>query len=93
MPRTIWKYELPVDDRADITMPSGASVLCVQTQNPAPHIWAIVSPANPPEVRRFRTFGTGHPIFGSEDSKLAYVGTYQLSGGQLVFHVFEEIPV
>jgi hypothetical protein len=67
-----------------------------------PWIWALVSPNNTPNKRIFRVIGTGHPIkeVVPPSSKpyemrlpqrLRYVGTIQLSGGELVFHIFEEI--
>jgi hypothetical protein len=84
--KTIWKYELPVDDACEIRMPEGATVLCVQVQFGRPHIWALVNSGHTLVPRQFRTVGTGHPL----PEKLGvYVGTYQVSGGNLVFHVFE----
>lgn len=87
MSKTIYKYPLDVVDHQSITLPFGAQILCVQTQNNIPVIYAIVDrDSTLTEQRHFRTFGTGHTI----DSKYAdyYIGTYQLNGGRLVFHVF-----
>jgi hypothetical protein len=73
-------------------MPQDAKILCVQTQNDMPCIWAIVNEeAEPRENRLFHIYGTGHEIKNLENKK--YVGTYQLQGGVLVFHVFEIINV
>ena len=91
--KTIHKYHIPVEDTVDIWMPVGAKVLTVQSQNDRGFIWALVDVIKPEAVqgdtnlRRFHTLGTGHPV---GDRKLGeYIGTYQLHGGSLVFHVFE----
>lgn len=84
----IWKFPIAVADEQEIEMPMDARILCVQVQHETPCIWAVCLATNPSEKRRFRTFGTGHPAewatFGDP-----YIGTYQLRGGALVFHVFE----
>lgn len=83
---TIWKYPLETTDAQDIAMPSDAKILCVQVQGDTPCLWALVSPDLSPVNRRILTFGTGHDI--PLDSG-HYIGSYQLHGGALVFHVFE----
>lgn len=88
--KTIWKFPLgPVTDRRVVPMPYGAQVLHVQVQDDQPCLWALVEADNTLRSRTFRTFGTGYKI--PYDAALAYVGTYQLAGGQLVYHVFEEV--
>lgn len=82
----IWKFPLPVEDVVDIKMPAGAELLCVQLQNGSPCLWAKVDVKSTPTARRFYVVGTGHPMPVKAKN---YVGTFQLSGGQLVFHVFE----
>ncbi len=82
--RTIWKYDLSVTDEVELTIPRGAQILTVQTQGELPQLWVLVQPENETEIRRFFTFGTGHPFTGG-----LYVGTYQLNNGVLVLHVFE----
>lgn len=83
--KTIYKYSFSTADEVEITMPLGAEILTVQTQNETPCIWALVDPGNEPGTRHFRIFGTGHPV--NVDG--FYHGTYQLHGGRLVFHIFE----
>lgn len=83
----VYKYELPLEDMVRIEMPVGAEVLTVQTQHGVPQIWALVRPGRT-EVRRFRVAGTGHNISVAGP----YVGTFQLHGGGLVFHVFDLGP-
>jgi hypothetical protein len=89
---TIWKFPLgPSLDDIRISMPKGAKVLSVQAQHDAPMVWAIVQPDADKETRRFVVFGTGHPIAHHDIDVVAsrFVGTFQMSGGALVFHLFE----
>lgn len=88
----IWKYPLPVTwgrETFDITMPAGARILAMQTQNDAPHLWARVDPSMPPVSRSFRVFGTGDKF---DPGRYTYRGTWQ-SSGYYVWHLFEEQPV
>lgn len=96
MKKVIWKYELAVTDLQTISMPPGAEILCVQTQNNKPCIWAMVQPMEgvPPQQRTFQTVGTGHPMLEVHELKTGarlreYIGTYQLDKGILIFHLFE----
>jgi hypothetical protein len=85
----IWKFPLAVVDRQMIEMPINAGVLCVQTQNDEPQLWAMCDEnSEVKEHRCFLMFGTGNPVpeeFGF------YVDTFQMMNGSLVFHVFEEM--
>jgi len=81
----IYKYPIETTDDQEIKMPSEAHILCVQVQGGIPYLWARVDPDAPSCVRMISVFGTGHPIEGHLD----YIGTYQLDGGSLVFHVYE----
>jgi hypothetical protein len=45
-----------------------------------------VDPKGPLRPRRFRVAGTGHELEPYVDR---YIGTFQMLGGTLVFHVFE----
>jgi hypothetical protein len=86
--QAIWKFQLRYADKNVIAMPKGAKVLCVQSQKEVPCVWAVV-PDTDAEVMQERTFtiyGTGHQ---HESISGEYVGTFQLQGGALVFHVFE----
>lgn len=83
---TIWKFQLKTSDLVAINMPEGSKIISLQVQSSVPTIWALVNPAEMKiKTRYFRIYGTGHPI----ESKGDFVGTYQLSEGALVFHVFE----
>lgn len=85
--KTIWKFPIHTTDAFELEMPRGATLLAVQTQVGDPQLWALVNPDAPRFTRAFRVFGTGHEH--SDESFGAYVGTYQLLHGGLVFHVFD----
>lgn len=82
----IWKFPLPVLHDFSLLMPRDARLLTVQAQADRPCLWALVDPAAPVEPRQFRMWGTGHE---RAEEPGAYLGTFQLDGGALVFHVFE----
>jgi hypothetical protein len=85
---TIWKYPLEVTDEQDVLLPLGARILTVQSQNDRPCLLAIVEPDMRVSARKIVTHGTGHQF---SDKNLNYLGTYQLRGGSLIFHVFERV--
>ena len=87
MRNCVYKYALPIEDWATVEMPVGAEVLCVQVQNQQPYLWARVQPDSPTVPRCFRVAGTGHEL-GTDVGR--YIGSFQLHGGHLVFHVFTE---
>lgn len=83
----IYKYPLVPEDWTTVRMPEGAEPLCVQVQGGAPFLWARVDIDRAPVLHHFRIAGTGHDL-GSNIGR--YIGTIQLEGGSLVFHVFSE---
>lgn len=96
---SIWKYELQVTDEQTIDLPASARILCVDTQGGGGSefgyfgqricLWALVNPSDVKRPVTFRLFGTGHQV--PEEFSAApwyYVGTIQLRGGALIFHVF-----
>lgn len=87
MASIIYKYPFPVRDNVTIPIHEGAKILTVQVQHGQPCIWALVDTQRPMVNREFRIYGTGHPFdpgwYGT------YVGTFQVYGGDLVFHVFD----
>jgi DNA-directed RNA polymerase subunit RPC12/RpoP len=83
----IYKYPLPMEEDPEICLPAGSQILTVQTQNNAPYVWALIETDAPLTTRRFCLRGTGHTFKGNEGK---YIGTFQLGGGELVFHLFEE---
>lgn len=86
--KSIWKFPLKAEGKQSIVIPEGAVLLDVQTQHQIPCLWALVDPEAEQETRLVITHGTGHPV--GEDTG-AYIGTYQINGGSLVFHVFEHV--
>jgi hypothetical protein len=88
--RAVWKFPIPLGpDEFTVQMPAGAVPLTVQWQHDGPQMWALVKTDEPLESRAFRIAGTGHPI---EASVKGYIGTFQMTGGSLVFHIFEALP-
>ncbi len=83
--KQIWKYNILTKDWQSIWMPEGAEILTVQTQHDKPKLWALVDPLAPQVERIIRVVGTGHDFRGTG----TYIGTFQMFGGDLVFHVFE----
>jgi hypothetical protein len=86
----VYKYEVPVEDEFSLEIPAGATILSFQAQREVPQIWALVNPSEPTEPRQFRLAGTGHSIADFEH-ELKFIGTCQMAGGALVWHLFELI--
>ena len=98
MKKSIWKFPMEVNDKVTISMPKGAEILTIQTQqigkftpDETPCIWALVDTENGKEERYFEIFGTGHPIPNDMGVERKYINTFQLKGGALVFHLFERL--
>lgn len=91
---TVWKFPFDIEDDIGVEMPRGARVLHVDAQFGRPCLWALVAPAAPKEVRRFRLAGTGHPLppLDRVIFDWIHVGSFQMAGGQLVWHLFEVSP-
>jgi hypothetical protein len=83
---TVFKYPVKVSDEFDLALPADAHILTVQVQHGTPCMWALVDTEKPLETRHFRLAGTGHPI--AQDIS-RYLGTFQVDGGNLIFHLFE----
>lgn len=84
--KQIYKYPVPIDDKFIVQMPLGSFILDVQMQKSEPQMWALIDPKKPLTNRFFYLYGTGMFI---DDSKLVYIGTFQMLGGALVYHLFE----
>lgn len=81
----VYKSTLTPADVQKITVPKGAEILCAREQREAICVWYRCEPEAPPEERVIAIVGTGHPA--PRDGR--YLGTASLSGGSLMFHVFE----
>lgn len=84
--KTIFKFAIPITDLQVVNMPEGAEVLTAQMQGSELCLWALVDPEADRKPRQFRIAGTGHKLPADPG---AYIGTAQMHGGQLVWHVFE----
>jgi len=71
-----------------IDLPMDAKILDVQMQHEQPQMWSLLNPKRPKVGRRFIVEGTGHEI-QEIGAGLEYIGTFQMNGGALVWHVFE----
>lgn len=87
MKNQIWKYPFEVQGRFILTMPKGAEILSVQTQNETPCIWALVDILAEQVERDFTIIGTGHPV--EVLPKMKFIGTFQLDSGAFAGHLFE----
>ena len=85
---SIWKFNLQTIDKQVIEMPVGAELLTVQIQNGEPCLWARVDTNEMLEQRQIAIHGTGQEL---PDTTRKYIGTYQMVGGRLIFHVFESL--
>lgn len=88
MNQTIWKFTVgfPVDSE-HIEMPRGAKILTTEMQHGHLRIWAMVDPSQDKVPRLIQIAGTGHDL--STRIMGEYIGSFQLDGGNLVFHVFD----
>ena len=86
--KTIWKYELPMQEDVYLQMPEGAEVLSVGEQHGRLCLWALVDDNACTEGRAFSIRGTGYPADGVETQ--THIGTVVTAGGALVWHVFEQ---
>lgn len=86
MAKTVWKFELQTTDDQVLKIPSGAQFLKLDTQYGNPVFWMLVDPDNEKLDLKVRIVGTGNPA--NIGNTFWYMGSYQLSGGALVFHAF-----
>ena len=84
--QTIHKYPFGVTDQLTRELPANAQVLAVQLQHGTPCLWVLLDPDAPMMPRTFCLYGTGQQIHREPGR---YIGTFQLSEGDLVFHLFE----
>ena len=86
--KVIWKYQIQAATEQQIFLPKNSIVLTCQAQQDVPHIWVLVDiDEKITEPRTFFVYGTGQMI---QENIGRYVGTFQLTPGTLIFHVFEK---
>ena len=87
MSKRIWKYKFKIDDEISITTKDRSVFLDCQIQDGEPCIWFLVDEDAPDEVRKFRIYGTGHPL---PDTGVGHhMKTFTEFNGGLVWHLFE----
>ena len=86
MTKTIWKFPLKIVNDQVIEVPQGAVILTAQAQHDVACLWAVVESDRPTVGRHIYIRGTGHEIADAQDGD--YVGSVQLLGGGLVYHIF-----
>ena len=91
MVKSIFKFNLETTDSQTVLMPKGAEILTIQNQHEDAELWALVDPNAPLEERIIEIFGTGHPVHCDMGVERKYIATYQLSGGNYIFHAFERL--
>lgn len=84
---TIWKYQLTLTDRQQVSMPPGAQILSAHLQHGLICLWAVVDGNRTERVNRdIEIFGTGNPI---PHGRRAFIGS--IVQNPFVWHVFERI--
>lgn len=84
--KTIWKFPLDITDLQPVRMPQGAQILSVQMQYDRLVLWAVVDPEAKGELRTIEIIGTGNLV---NPASRQFIGTVQMNGGLLVWHIFE----
>jgi len=82
----IWKWEIEVTDHQVLTLPAMAQILDVQMQGDKCCLWALCDEKAEYEPRKLAIYGTGNPMPNNTGE---YIATFQMAGGELVFHAFE----
>jgi hypothetical protein len=86
--KTIYKYPIKITDVQTVTLPINAEIISAQMQGDTLCLWAIVNTSNTDtEGRVIEVVGTGNPM--SDGIRRVYIGTTQMQGGSMVWHVFE----
>lgn len=84
--KKIWKWNIDVVDRQELMIPAGAKILTVQPQSGGYSLWALCNEKMPKQPRQIAIYGTGIPMPSDPGE---YIATFQMYGGNLVFHAFE----
>ena len=81
---TIWKFQLKLEDKQTIEIPTYAEILSVDIQNDIICLWAKVNPHMKREIKGIAIVGTGNPL---PEGLKKFIGTVQQP--PFVWHVFE----
>ncbi len=81
-------YKYPITPEFTLELPCNYKILDVQVQKGSPVLWVLQDNKKVVlEPHKFVCIPTGHPIDNVTGWK--YIGTFQVDGGSLVFHLFE----
>ena len=86
----IFKYPLAIESIQVIQIPMNFQCLAIQVQHGVPVMWAEVNEQNPTFDCTVLTYGTGQEFEKGEHD--VFAGTYQVSGGVYVVHVYLRAP-
>ncbi len=84
---TIYKYRVQLQEVFTVDLPEAAEFLSVQIQNGNAEMWFRVDNSRPVRAQLFGICGTGNAL-AAEIQAAPYRGTFQLQGGNFVFHLF-----
>lgn len=60
--RTVWQYEIQIEESFTIELPVGAVVVAAQMQQGNPCMWVDLNSTAPKKKRLFHVVGTGHGV-------------------------------
>jgi len=84
--KTIYKYEVPIEDEFSLNLPKGSTFLSLINQRGKPVLYFLVDPEEKTiEKIDFYLAGTGNPILENIDS-YEFLGTFEVH--PFVFHLF-----
>ena len=86
--KTIHKF--PLAPPFILNIPANAKILTVQAVDNMPFVWVELDTDEPYIKRNLMVVGTGHS-FPKHVTKHEYIGTFQVDGGEIIIHVYEEI--
>lgn len=88
--QVVYKYKIDPNNTL-VELPERAQILSVGAQLDDMFLWALVDESAEKSVaKHFCVYGTGHEI---SHSHLQFIGTVHMYGGDLVFHIFENLGV
>ena len=83
--KTMHRFEVPVDDQWHRFHCPDSDIRKVEATGSKVEFWCEVSSSSDYSYRKFRVFGTGHPV--PDDA--FYVGTASRTSSGLVWHLYE----
>lgn len=94
----VWKYTLEFDDYTELSMPTGAKILCAKILHDKVRLWVLVTPETGDAeriTRVFRMAATGQPMILKRSdyyclqNEPKYIDTVIWADGDYVYHIFE----